>query len=450
MPASLNLRDAHLHLAQHGEELSHINLADCPSLHAALERIAAPAHARPSASKSEADFDGTKPQASGPGPQAGPWLLAVGARVESWPERRYPTARELHDAAAGRPALIRSFDHHAVCLNARALALAGVTRDTPDPPGGLIERDAATGEPTGLLLERACELAWRALPRPGDDEYLEHVRAALADLASRGIVEVHDMLASPRLARALLEMERRGELAIRVRLYAPRDAFEELVRMAASELAGSRLVSLAGMKIFTDGTLNSRTAHMLHPFRDPIPGHERGTPLMSVADITDAIRYADALGYPVAAHAIGDAAVRATLDALDAAKPHADGQRIEHAQFIDEADIDRFPRTAGGVIASVQPCHLLTDIEAIERLAPQRADRAFPLRDLIHAARAAGRAPEDLVWFGSDAPIVPPDPADNLQAAVQRRRAGMDSSRAVAPRQAITEREVRACSSTLA
>ncbi|HVZ94238.1 MAG TPA: amidohydrolase family protein, partial [Phycisphaerales bacterium] len=273
--------------------------------------------------------------------------------------------------------------------------------------------------------------------------------------------ELHDMLATEGLARILLDLEHRGELTQRIRLYATRENFDALFAMTeplssrgagvppvsstgshsapARLISGSRLISLDGLKIFTDGTLNSRTAHMLHPFNDPIPDHSRGTPMMSRNDIAESIALADSHGLPIAAHAIGDAAVRTTLDAIERVKPKARGQRIEHAQFVDEADIPRFARL--NVIASMQPCHLLTDIEAIERFAPRRAHRAFPLRDLIDAAKHAGHDPARLIFLGSDAPIVPPDPADNLQAAVHRRRAGMPPDRAIAPQQAITHEE---------
>jgi hypothetical protein len=173
-------------------------------------------------------------------------------------------------------------------------------------------------------------------------------------------------------------------------------------------------------------------------------GHPCGTALMTVAEIEESVRLADSLGCPIAAHAIGDGAVRAVLDAVERVRPRAVGQRVEHAQFVDEADVPRFARL--GVIASVQPCHLLTDIEAIRRFTPDRAERVFPLRDLIDAARSAGRDPADLVWLGSDAPIVRPDPEDNVQAAVFRRRAGMGEGEMVGARQAVSEGEVKSLS----
>lgn len=413
------LRDAHLHLAELGEELSCIQLADCRSREECLERIAV---------------------AAGFASACGGWVRAVGARNESWPDPRWPAAQEVDEAAHGRPAIIESFDHHALVASAAALSAAGIDRDTPDPPRGLIERSA--GEPTGLLLEAACQLVRRAMPAPTHDDLLAHLRAAVAELRRHGIVEAHDMLARPVVADALFELDSRGELDLTILLYAPREHFEELAMRFNRRR--SPHIRLAGLKIFTDGTLNSRTALMLHDYAEPIPGLPRGKPIMSSDEIEESIRFADSRGYPVAAHAIGDAAVRACLDAIERVRPGTPGQRIEHAQFIDEADIPRFARL--GVIASMQPCHLLTDIEAIRRFTPHRAARAFPLRDLIDAARAAGRDPSELIYLGSDAPIVPPDPADNLQAAVHRRRANMPVNEAIALEQAIKAEEVGMCS----
>lgn len=411
------LRDAHVHLAAHGEELSCVNLSACGSCAECLEMVRAAAAASPEG-----------------------WVRAVAARVEGWGGDRWPTARELSEAVGGRAVVVMSFDHHALVASEAALAAAGIGRDTPDPPRGVIVRDAGTGQPTGLLLEEACRGVQDAIPAPTDAQYRAHIVAGLADFAARGFVEIHDMLSTPQMARVLLDLEREGELAMDVRLYAMREHFDGLARDARKWK--SERVRFSGLKIFTDGTLNSRTAHMLHPFADPLPGHPNGKALMSGAEIEEAVRHADALGYPIAAHAIGDGAVRATLDAIERASPSTIGQRIEHAQFVDDADVARF--AAMGVIASVQPCHLLTDIEGINRLTPDRAGRAFPLRDLVDAAVAAGFEAQELVWLGSDAPIVPPSPEDNVQAAVHRRRAGMRTGEAVGAAQAITEAEALA------
>jgi predicted amidohydrolase YtcJ len=160
----------------------------------------------------------------------------------------------------------------------------------------------------------------------------------------------------------------------------------------------------------------------------------------------DAVRRADAVGLPLAVHAIGDFAVRATLDSFERVRPAALGQRIEHAEIIDAADVPRF--AALGVTCSVQPCHLLADVEALYKYVPHRLNRVLPLRELLDSGLIPGHVGLDgragLV-FGSDVPIVRAEPQDSIQAAVHRRRAGAPEHAMIAPRQALSEREAWAC-----
>lgn len=414
------LRDAHLHLVAHGEELSAVALADCASVEECLRRVAARAGET----------------------EAGGWIVARGARVEAWRERRYPSAAELDDAGGGRPVLVASFDHHAGAGSRAALRAAGIGAGAGDAPGGVVERDGR-GQPTGLVLEGAFKTLCRAMPGATDEQVRGHVRTAQRDLMGMGFVEVHDMMTTAREASVLCAMEEAGEIALEVVCYAIAEEFDgvraRLVEHSARMGAGAR-VRFGGLKLFTDGTLNSRTAHMLRPYADPIREHPCGTPLMTRAEIEAAFGRAGEEGFDVAAHAIGDGAVRGLLDVYEGfcgrgrrtmpgraghGSPGLGGRqgfglRIEHAQFVDGADVGRFG--ALGVVASVQPCHLLTDIEAIERLVPDRAGRAFPLRELIDGAGEAGLDPREMVLLGSDTPIVPPTPSDNVQAAVHRRR----------------------------
>lgn len=414
------LRDAHLHLAEHGEALTCADLSRCASVDEALTVVA-------TAAKEAAP---------------GQWVRAIKARVHGWREPRWPTAAELHEAAAGRPCVVRSFDHHALAASTLALEAAGIGAGTIEPEGGVIERRA--GEPTGLLLENACNLVWAAMPEPTLDQRRECLRAGLADLAAQGFVEVHDMLSRPWMPALLADLAASGDPganAVRVWLYPRLEEAEEILETA--ETWERETVRLAGAKLFLDGTLNSRTAWMLEPYPDPIPGHPRGTPMMSAEALEAALSKCDILGLPAAMHAIGDGAVRAALDAIERVAPSTMGFRIEHCQFVDEADIPRFAHL--GVVASLQPCHLLADVEALRRVTPHRMHRSFPLRDLIDSAKDAGFSPEEIVWLGSDTPVVRPDPGDNLQAAVERRRAGAPAGEAIAPEQAITLEEALAC-----
>ncbi len=428
--APSGLREAHAHLAAHGREMSYLDLGDCADRREALERIARLAR--------ELDRSGE------PG-----WLLASGLRPESWAGgAEWPTRDELDRICPARPCFVGAFDHHSCAVNSSALAAAGFADDSPDPAGGVLMRDVR-GRPTGVLLESAYGMARAAIPEPTRDQWKRYVKSAAEHLASLGFVEVHDLLTPPGLGSILAELHEEGALPIRVLLYR---AWRELEDEVESARAYTRPgVRLAGAKLFADGTLNAGTAWMLHPYRHADPGLEFGKPLTSPAELDRAIALCAGAGLQLAVHAIGDAAVRAVLDARERTRgvlPGRDGAglpplRVEHAEVIDRADVPRFAEL--GVVCSVQPCHLLYDVEALRRRCPDRLDRVLPLRELIDS----GCTPGVDLWFGSDAPIVRPDPGDSIVAAVHRRRLpgspGGPPCDPIAPEQAIGEDEAWAC-----
>lgn len=416
------MREAHCHLAAFGEALTLPNLDDCASVSECLDLV------RRFASTS-------------PAPNASPWIRLKGARIEAWAERRWPTRRELDDAAGERPVVIMSFDHHAAAANSSAMLAGNVRAGVPVPPNGVVEVDPTTGEATGLLLEQAFHAVWSAAPAPSTAERESHVLAALERYRSLGFDEVHDLLSQDWLGEILAGLERSGRIPLsRVLLYPPIERLAEaLSGRAAWE---SDRLRLAGGKVFCDGTLNSRTALVLEPYAEPLPGMPRGMATISESALDRALAETRRHGLHLAVHAIGDGAVRMVLDAIERAptlKPGSPPHRIEHCEIIDARDVPRFARL--GVVCSVQPCHLLTDIEVLTRQTPDRLNHVLPLRDLI----AAGCAPGELLWFGSDAPIVRPDAADSVQAAVHRRRAGMSENQAIASNQAISPDQAWAC-----
>lgn len=408
------LREAHAHLFQFGRTLSMVDLSGCRSRHDMVERLAERARTAP-----------------------GEPILAHGARPEGFEDPGWPDADDLERACPGARVWAWCFDHHALLASHAALQLAGADDRTPDPPGGAYERDA-TGRPTGLCLESAALALWASAPEPGPYERRAIVRAACEALAALGFVEVHDLKAQPWLPGVLRELEDAGELPLSVGCL---PLVEDLEAVAGTRNAWeSDCVRLVGGKVFVDGTLNSRTAWMLEPYADGDPARPRGMALMSVESVASAIEVCARVGVPLAAHAIGDGAVRCVLDAVErtgTGHPH----RIEHAELIAEPDIERFVRL--GVVASVQPCHLLPDIEVLHRALPDRLHRVLPLRDLIDAGCTPGRLDGPGLVFGSDVPIVRADPGDSIQAAVHRTRPGLD--RAIAPEQAVTEKEAWAC-----
>ena len=400
--------DAHVHLTQHGLELAQVRLDDAGSLDEGLQRVAEAAGARP----------------------PGSWILGAGFALQRWGVAAL-RREDLDRAAPHHPVLMRSQDHHSAWVNTAALAFAGVDAATPDPEHGTVVRDA-DGAPSGLLLERALHLVWDRLPRPGAEALAAALDAAAADLAARGITTVHHMAYEPASYwRALAGKASRadgGAYPLRVWAAIPH---ADLERAAAIGLAGGQggdFFVVGGAKFFADGALGSRTAWTLEPYPDGGTG--------VAVDGPDVLRERFALaadaGFAPVTHAIGDAANRAVLDALEATAPRwrAAGlrPRIEHVQHLHRDDVARLARL--GVVASMQPIHLTFDAPSVRALFGDRIDRAYRTRDLLDAGT--------VLAFGSDTPVASPDPLAGLRAAV--RREGVDGV-PLGPDQALTTQE---------
>ncbi|OAB60967.1 hypothetical protein AY599_03050 [Leptolyngbya valderiana BDU 20041] len=364
-----------------------------------------------------------------PGP-----IMGTGARPEGWSQQRWPTLEEIDAIVPSRAFCCWCFDYHSLFANSKALAAAGIDDRSKDPPGGTIGRDEAW-QPNGVLYESAAGAMWEIMVEQTGG--MGDVWEGTLDLTSHGFVEIHDLKSQPWLGPELRRTAKHEGLFGDYVLYPLVQDLPEALKTRNDWQSDQ--IRLGGGKIFVDGTLNSRTAWMLHPFADGRAEHPSGMQLMSDRQIEDAIRLCMSEGLQLAAHAIGDAAVRAVLDATGRARAPRGTVRIEHAEVIDEADVPRFAEL--GVIASVQPCHLLYDIEALRRACPDRLDRVLPLRELIDSGLKPGRD----ILFGSDTPIVRPDPQDSILAATNRGRADMPLEDGIAPGQAISQAEAWAC-----
>lgn len=419
------MREAHVHLHALGESLTLPDASRCRSVGELLALVAMHASgARGRAKRDRADDTRSPEVGSG-------FVRVLGARPEAWDERRWPTLAELDRAGGGVPVVVMSFDHHTAVANRAAMALAlggaGLRPGQTVPPKGLVCADAR-GEPTGELHEHAAYAAWEAAPEPSAAQRRACVLAALRLLRDLGFDEAHDMHAQPWLGPLLGTLDREGALEVRCRLYAPAARLKE--DAAGKSAWESQMVRLAGGKVFADGTLNSRTALVLHPYAEPsAEGGPFGRAMVTADELESRLREAEALGLRLAVHAIGDGAARMALDAMERVRRDggavarddddlAERHRVEHAELLDEADVPRFAEL--GVACSVQPCHLLTDVEVLTRQFPTRLDRVLPLRALLEAGCVPGRT----LAFGSDAPIVRPNPQDSIVAATRRGRPG--------------------------
>jgi len=394
------LTDAHVHLVPWARARRQ------PDLHGTASRDAALARVRDALSELPPD---------------GVPLVGRGWDESSWAEA--PDRAALDALAPLRPVLLHRHDFHALWVNSAALLAAGVSRDTPDPEGGRFERDAA-GELTGLVREHAVRVFHALEDRAGPELTDALLDEAAAALHAEGVTTVHDF------QRNEPDALRTAALAARHRLRVLQHVGPEQVRDAARTTrrggAGDAWFRWGSLKLFADGTLGSRTAAMLTPY-DDAPG--TGMVLLSATELAAEAARAAAAGFSVTIHAIGDAAVRHALEAIEvhrsalAALPLP--PRIEHAQLVDPADVGRFASL--GVTASMQPQHLTTDAPVARRAWGSRCRNAYPWRSLLGAGVPLA--------FGSDAPVEPPFARLGLASAVARLTA---DALPLEPQQAIT------------
>jgi predicted amidohydrolase YtcJ len=395
------LTDSHLHLAETALAARRIDLADEPTLEGALARVAQ-AHASAT---------------------AGAWLEGKGWDADRW--AAWPTADDLDRVAPGRRIALWAHDHHALWASAAALAEVGIGPGTPDPPGGVVRRGAG-GEPTGVLHETAARLVTRHVPLADADAAAEAVAALEPELLRLGIVAVHDpggLSLDPSFDRAIaayVRLAERGDLRLRVHACIRPEQLATAIEAgfrSGQPLGGDGLVRAGWLKCFADGTLGSRTAALLEPLA-PLPGEPDppndgfGVWMTEPAELARLAAEAAEAGIATTIHAIGDAGVRAALDALAPTVGRTPlVPRLEHVQLLAAEDLPRF---AGlGVAASVQPVHVRSDAAKARRLwGPRAEERGYPFASLARSGA--------LLCFGTDAPVEPVDPWPGLACAVTR------------------------------
>ncbi len=393
------LNDAHLHLVSGGLGLQQANLLDATT----VEQIAATIQA----------FAAAHPDR--------PWVLGRGWYYTPFPGG-LPTRQQLDAIVPDRPAYMRCYDGHTSWVNTRALKAAGVTRATPDPPGGVIVRDPATGEPTGVLKEGAQELVAKFLPQWTRDDRLRAIRDAIARAHEFGVTSAQNAGVDADELALYDELMRKGEL--RLRLYnamsielpfgeAEADRLDALWKSHPNDA----LIKTGAVKLMLDGVIEAHTAAMLEPYANR---PTTGLPEMDAATLNRIVATMDRRGWQVLIHAIGDAAVRQSLDAFEAAAAAnpapARGRRhrIEHVETLQPSDIPRFGRL--NVIAVQQPYHGNPSPTQIEvwaaNIGPERASRGWAQRSILDAG---GR-----LAMGTDWPVVTLDPRYQINMAINR------------------------------
>jgi len=341
----------------------------------------------------------------------GTWIQEGNWDHEAWPSKRLPTRQVIDSVTPEHPVFVQRLDGHMALANSLAMRLAGITRETEDPPGGTVLPDAS-GNPTGILKDNAMELVSRVIPEASREMNLRAARAALAEAARRGVTTIQDNSSIDALP-TYQDLRARGELTARMYVWRYADALEPLRRAGVRTGLGDDWVRLGALKILADGSMGSGTAAFFEPYADD--PQTSGLLLHAVPELERMIAEADAAGYQLAVHAIGDRANALVLDAFEKAArvngPRDRRFRIEHAQVVRKQDLPRYK--ALGVVASIQPSHCVDDMRwAEKRIGRARCRDAYNFRSFTDAGIP--------VAFGTDWSVEPLDPRLGLYAAVTR------------------------------
>jgi predicted amidohydrolase YtcJ len=378
--------DAHVHLAAAGQTRLSVDLNGCTSLADMLRRVGVAANqALP-----------------------GQWLLGGGWDHTLWSNQTLPTRQDLDRVTAGHPALLGRVDGHIAVANSAALGIAGVTGQTPDPAGGQFDRDA-NGDLTGIVRETpARDLIQQHIPPPSPELRRRAILLALKDAAAHGVTSIQDYSDWEDFL-VYQQLEREGLLTVRISEWLRFDDPVDLLRKhKAAQPVDDRMLHTGMLKGFMDGSLGSRTAALLAPYADD-PANS-GLPRYEQTRLNAMTKERAAAGFQIGFHAIGDRAVEMALNALANGGP-AMRNRIEHSQVVEPQDIPRYKSL--GVVASMQPSHLLTDMNWAEsRLGPQRAHFAYAWKAFLDAGVP--------VAFGTDYPVEPIAPFRGVYAGVTR------------------------------
>lgn len=385
------LVDAHCHFGILGRTLLMLDLGNKASLAACRQSIAEETKHHP----------------------PGQWILGHGWNQFQWKEGREPTVKDIDNLTPKHPAMMTRACGHTVWVNSVALRIAGINRETPDPPGGRIERDPNTGEPNGLLRE-ASGLIERVLPKPSVDEWKKAILASQEASLGFGLTRVHTF-ESIMQWEAMQSLDSEGKLKIRTHHNLQAGDLENLKSLNLKPGSGSDRLWVGHIKLFADGTLGSGTALLHDPYSDD--STQSGIAVTPIEVMTERIALAYDMGFDVAIHSIGDKATTHCLKAIEAGRQHLPNNHrsrdcIEHVQLFRKEDIPRF--LSLGAVASVQPVFLHTDWSVAENRWGYERCRigGYAWRTLM----AAGIP----IQFGSDSPVESINPVLGLQAAVAR------------------------------
>jgi predicted amidohydrolase YtcJ len=407
--------DAHVHLAEAGFQKLSVNLVGVRSLDEFRQRIR------------------ERVMSAAPGE----WITGGGWDETLWPVKTPPSRWDVDEVSQGHPVFLQRVDGHIAVANTKALQLASVTVASRDPEGGKIDRDES-GTPSGILRETARDAVFAIIPKATHEKRRQGIMQALADAARWGVTSAQDN-SSWEDFQVYEELEREGQLTLRISEWLPFDAsVDGLKAMRDSHPRSDNMLHTGMLKGFMDGSLGSHTAALLQPYADD--PRNSGLPRYDAEKLNEMTEERLAEGFQIGFHAIGDRGVQMALDAFAGAEeavreqapksPNANNDfrlRIEHAQVTTPAEIQKFKSLK--VIASMQPNHLLTDMNwAQNRLGPERAAHSYAWAEFLSKGVALA--------FGTDYPVEPITPFRGLYAAVTRQ--SEDGKKRYYPEQRLT------------
>jgi hypothetical protein len=399
--------DSHIHLLGIGERELTLNLEGTASVAELVTRL-------------EAEVSDKAP---------GSVIFGRGWIETGWPEARMPNAADLDAISSDHKIILQRSDGHAMVVNSATLTVAGITRDTPDPEGGRIERNT-DGTPNGLLIDNAMGLVAPLVTVP-DAEGLKIALETGAKLyASRGWTGGHNMSVAPQEIPLMAELDAQGRLPIRLYNALDADGFD----IAAGRQMETNTITNRAVKLYMDGALGSRGALLIAPYSDR--PDTSGLALMEPEDLAVFMARADAAGVQLAIHAIGDLANRRILEAVEAGGYGAAHRwRIEHAQIFAPEDLMR--ASNDGLIASMQPSHAIGDLFfAPARLGMDRLAGAYAWNTLLENGT--------VIAGGSDAPVEVGSPLIEFYAAVARKSLKGESRDGWHPEQTLSREQALA------
>ena len=379
--------DSHAHLMYTGMTMAHVQLKGARSIEEVQHRLA------------------ERVATSAPGD----WIEGAGWDQNEWPTAKFPTRTDLDSVALANPVVLVHTSGHCSWVNSAALRAAGLVGETPVPEGGAMPLDES-GNPTGVLFDRAMDLVAAKIPPRGPGHRIDSITRAIAHAHSLGIAGVHAMDVGGGELAALRDIHREGRLHLRIRAFL--SARDETLWDGHATGHGDAWLRIDGVKWFADGALGSLTAWMEQPYESST---ECGFPLQPVAELEASVRRALERGLAPAIHAIGDRANREVLDLFERLRDVRSDlpRRIEHAQLLAPEMPHRF--TGLGVTASVQPIHATQDMAKVDREWGERGMHAYPFRTLLEAGVNLA--------FGSDTPVETMDALAGVHAAVFRQHA---------------------------